>query len=155
MVQVKDFSEERRSNFWAAIHQIFGSGDNNISRSKVSARAEFDAKLAILSLRERVCLAFKELPPNETEERLVTALMQRPGADSLALSHACGWTSPIWHTHFALMCQRRAELLLPQVLPDEPEIEFLSGILVEYNSRRGSFRFKDEAESAFRSMGLG
>jgi len=109
----------------------------------------------LLPLDQRVAVAFETLPPSEIEERLITALIKSPDADSKTLSNACGWKSAIWHTHFGLMCQKRITWLWPSTLPGEPNDQFLQGLLAEYDLKKGSFRMKPEVVPVFRRMGLG
>lgn len=113
-----------------------------------------DPALAHRPLGERITTAFTEVPPNETEIRVVGALMRAPGATSAQLSADCGWGQPIWQTHFGLMCERRASYLWPSALPDEPDAKFLTGVLADYRPNRRIFTLKPEAEKALRALDL-
>lgn len=113
-----------------------------------------DPSLSQLSLFVRIQAAFSEIPPNETEVKVISALMRAPGATSCDLSADCGWGQPIWQTHFGLMCQRRASYLWPNDLPDEPDAKFLTGILADYRPNRRIFTLKPEAEKALRDMDI-
>jgi len=103
-------------------------------------------------LAERIRAAFTDLPPNETEIRVIGALLRFPGATSDVLSKHCGWVQPIWQTHFGLMCQRRVGYLWPTQLADEPDAKFLTGVLAEYRPNRGIFTFKPEVAKALRAL---
>lgn len=108
------------------------------------------APLAPLS--DRVREALTELPPNETETRVIGALLRHPGATSAVLSSFCGWRQPIWQTHFGLMCQRRAAWLWPVGQPPARDANFLTGVLVDYRQNRRSFAFKPDVAAALRSL---
>ena len=104
--------------------------------------------VVLTGLADRVRAAFTDLPPNETEVRVIAALMRHPGSTSAALSEVCGWSRPFWHTHFGLMCQRRADYLWPTDMPDEPDAKFMAGVLADYRPNRQTFSFRPEAERA-------
>ncbi len=103
-------------------------------------------------LAERIAAAFTEMPPNETEVRVIGALLRFPGSSSMVLSAHCGWRQPIWQTHFGLMCQRRAAWLWPTELADEPDAKFLTGVLADYRPNRRIFTFKPEVADILRAL---
>jgi hypothetical protein len=140
--------------FWATLHRLFWPQDTWAKNQNQAKSPEIPEGLPLMPMGERVALAFKAIPATETEKKAIAALMQRPGADSKTLSEACGWSQPIWHTHFGLMCQKRMAWLWPSDLPDEPDAQFLPDLIVVYNARSGTFRMKAEVEAAFRDMGL-
>ena len=143
---------------WAALLRVFG-GTQTLPPLHVQTAApvgpEVPQGLALMPLGKRVRLAFKAIPATRTEEHLVVALLRLPGADTKTLSDACGWSRPIWHTHFGLMCQKRVAWLWPADLPEKPDAQFLPGMLAEYDAARASFRMKQDVERVFRKMGLG
>lgn len=114
----------------------------------------FKPRLAQSALPDRVKAAFTDLPPNETETKVIAALLANPGATSATLSGICGWSQPIWQTHFGLMCQRRAAYLWPTELDDEPDVKFMTGVLADYRPNRRIFTFKPEAAAALMSLDI-
>lgn len=108
--------------------------------------------MAQSALPERIKAAFTAMPPNETEIRVIAALLAHPGATSRVLSGFCGWSQPIWQTHFGLMCQRRAAWLWPSEQADEPDAKFMAGVLAEYRPNRRIFTFKPEVAETLRTL---
>lgn len=111
--------------------------------------------LDLVSLKERVEVAFEAIPLDNQEKVVIEALMRHPKSSSAKLSKVCGWSGPIWHVHLGVLCQRRIDWLLPVEFMEHGESSFVHGILVEYLPDSACFKFKLEVLSAFRSMGLG
>ncbi len=103
-------------------------------------------------LRARVTEAFTARPPNETEWKVIAALLRHPGATSPVLSRQCGWLQPIWQTHFGLMCQRRAAWLWPAEAAGTPDARFLTGVLADYRPNLRTFSFKPEVAAALKAL---
>ncbi len=155
MGQVGTAADRNGRTYWTALQRFFGSDIRSTEKNSDAKQQGLPKRLPMMPLGTRLALAFEALPPSQTEKLLIEALMQQPGADSKTLSAACGWRSPIWHTHFGLMCQKRAAWLWPADLPNESGSQFLLGVLANYHAMRGSFWFKPEVETAFRKMGFG
>ena len=149
-------TEASPRGFFGAVRQAFRA-DRPLERSEPCAhRLRTPPKdIAGYPLAERLKQACEALPLNGIEERVVTALLRKPGADSKALSEACGLGGAVWHTHFAALCQKREGWIWPASLPDEPDARFLPGVLAEYRAQSGSFTLRPEVAQAFRRMGLG
>jgi hypothetical protein len=147
-------SRQRRSSFVVFFQKVFRPVGANRSDQIKDSQPEQSKPLNLMPLASRVILAFLKMPPSQTEDQIIRALLLHPGSDTKTLSKACGWISPIWHTHFGLMCQKRIEWLLPSDLIDPSETQFIHGILAEYSASNGSFKMKEEAEEGFRRLGI-
>ena len=139
------------SSFFQKVFRPVGA---NRSAQIKDRQPEQSKPLNLMPLARRVTLAFLKMPPSQKEDQIIRALLLHPGSDTKTLSKACGWISPIWHTHFGLMCQKRIEWLLPSDLIDPSETQFIHGILAEYSASNGSFKMKEEAEEGFRRLGI-
>ena len=147
-------SRQRRSSFVVFFQKVFRPVGANRSDQIKDSQPEQSKPLNLMPLARRVTLAFLKMPPSQMEDQIIRALLLHPGSDTKTLSKACGWISPIWHTHFGLMCQKRIEWLLPSDLIDPSETQFIHGILAEYSASNGSFKMKEEAEEGFRRLGI-
>ncbi len=143
------------NSHWASPLSGFGGTEVFPDAHQRRTAPEVPDGLTLMPLGKRVKLAFAAIPANRSEEQLIAALLRLPTADTKTLSEACGWSRPIWHTHFGLMCQKRVAWLRPEGLSDQPDTQFLPGMLADYDARSGSFRMKWDAEKVFRKMGLG
>lgn len=152
MAHIRVSTANNESSLWLSIQRLFGAEPFTKNSPKGTDLVD---TLNLMPLAGRVALAFEKLPPTETEERLIKALILRPGSDTKTLSVACGWSAPIWHTHFGLMCQRRIDWLLPPSQFDQTDAQFIHGVLVDYSASKGLFKMKAEVEEVFREMGLG
>ncbi|MGO6895430.1 hypothetical protein ACCT15_16265 [Rhizobium ruizarguesonis] len=107
---------------------------------KVSRRAT----IASLKMPERVANAFTELPPTETERRLLQVLLDNPGGTSEALSAAIQWKGQTWHMHFGEMCKDREHLLWAAEPSEVRDASFFSGILAVFSDLSRGWTIKPE-----------
>jgi hypothetical protein len=155
MVKTTSFAPKKMKSTWPSIQRILGLVGFHTSYSNENPRSIRSNSLYLVSLGQRVAIAFQHIPPTETEMRIIHALIRRPGANAKTLSNACGWKLLIWHTHFGLMCQKRIDWLLPSEFREPDYSEFIHGILLDYNPVNGSFKLKAEVLDAFHEMGFG
>lgn len=149
---IRKFFEAQPEEPLAPLFEPRPSDTEDAQRSPSASPCSETAKLP---LSRRLKLACEALPLSKNEKRIVDALIEFPGADSKALSDACGWPSGVWHMHFVALCQKRKAWLLPAGSGDLPDAEFLPSILVDYDPHRCTFRLRSSVEPAFREMGFG
>jgi hypothetical protein len=112
------------------------------------------APVAALPDVVRIRQAFAALPPSATELRVLRALAENPGRDSVFLSRVCGWHGAIWHTHLAAICHRRMKWLFADGAAGGGAHDFLYGSLAHYDPAGAAFTMREEAEAALRSLGI-
>ena len=106
----------------------------------------------------RIFGAFLEMPPTETEKRLIHVLLDNPGFSSAQLSFRMGWKGKsAWHMHFGIMCKKREHLLWPA--PDGFSFgKWYGAILVKWAGKASDggtgFRLRPAAMRAFDPLGL-
>ena len=110
--------------------------------------------LSAMTVADRVTAAFRSLPPTDTEQTVIRALLNNPAATSTTLSAACGWKGQIWHRHFGTMCKRREADLWPANPAQTRDGNFYSGILADLDPDENRFTMKPDVVRAFASLGL-
>lgn len=154
MAQTTSPAPKKMKSTWPSIQLILGLVGFHTKYSNENQSGNPSNALYLVSLGQRVALAFQHIPPTETETRIIHALIRLPGANARTLSNACGWKLPIWQTHFGLMCQKRIEWLLPSDFREPDDSEFIHGVLLDYNPVNSSFKLKSEVLDAFREIGF-
>ena len=140
--------------FRSLVLRAFKPARQSLTEAARIVKVSMPMELAQGALADRIRAAFTELPPNETETKVIAALMQNPARTSAELSRFCGWAQPIWHTHFGLMCQRRASFLGTVDPTEEPDAGFLTAILADYRPTLRTFTLKPEALLALRGLDI-
>lgn len=120
----------------------------------VAERETLNALLSSMPISARVTEAFRKRPPTPTEETVIRALLNNPGATSTELSRACGWKGQIWHTHFGTMAKNREADLWPAEPAVTRESNFYSGILADFDPNGSRFTMKPEAALGFETLGI-
>ena len=110
--------------------------------------------LSTMTVADRVTAAFRTLPPTETEQTVILALLNNPAATSTTLTAACGWKGQIWHRHFGTMCKRREADLWPADPAQTRDANFYSGILADLDPVGNRFTMKPDVALAFATLGL-
>ena len=111
-------------------------------------------RLRGMSRAKRVAEAFSILTPNDTELKVIQALLDNPGSTSLQLTTACGWRAQSWHLHFGMMCERRQAYLWPAKRSAKRDASFLSGILADFDQATATFSMKPDVVEAFEALGI-
>lgn len=105
--------------------------------------------------KERIVAAFSELPPSNTDQRVIQALIRNPASSSERLSAVCGWRGhEPWHLHFGKMCHAREVYLWPAKYEPAWKGPFYSGILSTFDYDGSKFTMRPEAVAAFDEMGI-
>lgn len=118
------------------------------------ATASGQAGLSFEQRVERVVQAFRLLPPTETEQKVIMALLDHPGSTSAELSGHLGWNGQTWHAHFGRMISnRRSNLWEGDWMPSR-EAEFYSGILADLSEPDHKFTMRPEAMAGFAIIGI-
>jgi hypothetical protein len=110
--------------------------------------------VAGLGIPERVANAFKELPPTETETRLLQVILDNPDSSSEALSAAMNWKGQTWHMHFGEMCKKREHLLWAADHAVVRDASFFSGILALFSDSSRGFTIKSEVAEGLATIGI-
>lgn len=119
-------------------------------RAPLIPGASFEAR------KEGIVVAFSELPPGSTDQRVIQVLLRNPGSSSEHLSSVCGWRGhEPWHLHFGKMCHAREAYLWPAKYEPAWKGPFYSGILATFDFDGSKFTMRQEAVAAFDEMGIG
>jgi len=121
---------------------------------EADSRRKVRDRLSGMNEVERLKEAFTVLPPTETEEKVLRALIKNPGSTSAELSAACAWRGQAWHLHFGTMCFNRELYLWPAEQSLSNDEKFYSGILATYDEATHTFTMKPEIASAFAEIGV-
>lgn len=114
---------------------------------------ELVSRLHGMEVSARVVEAFRVNPMNDTEAKIVQALLDHPASTSTELSQALGWGAQSWHMHFGMMCFNRATYLWPAPKSEVRSADFYSGILADL-SPDNRWTMKPEVAAAFAEHGL-
>lgn len=117
-------------------------------------RADLIEELADLNPSDRVLRAFIAEPMSDTEERLISVLLDNPGSTSAELTEKLGWKAQSWHLHFGTMCANRGAYLGPPEQASLPNGKFYSGILADFDENGSRFTMKPDVAAAFATLGL-
>jgi hypothetical protein len=112
------------------------------------------ASVASLAIPERVANAFNEMPPTETETRLLQVLLDNPDSSSEALSAALNWKGLAWHMHFGEMSKKREHLLWTADHAVVRDASFYCGILALFSDSSRGFTIKPEVADGLAMIGV-
>lgn len=117
-------------------------------------QARYD-DLTAMSMAERVADVFISSPPNKTEAKAISALIDNPGEAASKLTSICGWRTQTWQTYFGTMCKKREAVLWPDNETDSKTPGNMIGLLVDQDEETQALTMKPDVEEAFRKMGHG
>lgn len=106
------------------------------------------------SRTDRVAEAFRQMPPSETDLRVLLALLDNPGATSAALSRAIGWKGESWQQHFARMCEARAAWLCPPLPSERNAPVDVAALVAGFDPATGGYELTPEAVAGLARVGL-
>lgn len=122
-----------------------------VEDDELAARRE---AVAGMGIPERVAAAFSELPPTETERRLLQVLLDNPDSSSEALSAGLNWKGQSWHMHFGEMNKKREHLLWVAEHAVVRDASFYSGILALFSDSSRGFTIKPEVAEGLAAVGI-
>lgn len=126
-----------------------------IDQREYQEQEDTDAEMRAMTELRRIERAFTQIPPTETEVKVISALLACPGLSSAELSRKLGWKGQIWHTHFGMMCKKREHLLWSAKTSAKRDAQFYCGILAIYDGNASTWLMKQEVAKTLIAMGMG
>ena len=165
LVRIPQMSEAQRKQLRANAQEKIASGDAKwaVAAPKVlealDAQAlhegqEHVATAQALPKDERVAYAFTQMPPSETQERLIRVLLDNPGSTNAELSRHLGWKDNGWDLHFGSMAKDRMPLLWTAEPSKERDDYFYCGILTTFDRQLRTYVMRPEVVEGLASIGL-
>lgn len=120
-------------------------------------RIELITSLANASLTQRVVIAFQNVQPSLTEERLIQVLLDFPGSTCAQLSVQIGWEPNTWDMGFGALCGQRTPFLRALAgTAKEGASNNLPLLTLQFRRDDGAicYTMKPEAVEAFKQLGF-
>ncbi|MCV2877654.1 hypothetical protein OE699_02215 [Sedimentimonas flavescens] len=116
--------------------------------------SETQERLMRQPIGERVAHAFRAIPLSESEQRVLDALIRKPGSTSRELSQELGWAGQAWHLHFGELCKKRQHLLWPAEPSAVRDADFYCGILTSYDPSTSGWTMRSDVLDALAAVAL-
>ncbi len=125
-----------------------------LDQQLISDEENRETYIASQTEAERIVEAFRKTPATATEEKLVLALLNNPGATSQTLSEVCQYKGGAWHLHFGKMGSKRQAYLSATPVAVKQKKEFWTGLFADYDATTQGFTMRSDAAESFAELGL-